>query len=105
MRTEKHFLPRADKSLKTEVDKLLAKRQQLNHLQSVKVVSHKQRTDDDWFLNSIMLDGYDVPFKYRRKQKYRDLKNAYVNVTYYPTIEVVAGMEFETMKVVRIRIT
>ena len=91
--------------MKTDVDKLLAKRRQLNHLESIKVVSHKQRNDDGWFLNSIMLDGYEVPFKYRRKQKYRDLKNAYVNVTYYPIIEVVAGMEFETMKVVRIRIT
>jgi len=91
--------------MKTDVDKLLAKRQQLNHLESVKVVSHKQRMTDGWYLNSIMLDGYDVPFKYRRKQKYRELKSAYVNVTYYPITEVVAGIEFETMKVVRIRIS
>lgn len=91
--------------MKTDVDKLLAKRRQLNHLDSVKVISHKQRPDDGWFLNAIMLDGYDVPFKYRRKQKYRELKHAYVNVTYYPITEMVAGIEFETMKVVRIRLS
>ena len=91
--------------MKSDVDKLLAKRRQLNHLDSVKVISHKQRPDDGWFRNSIMIDGYDVPFKYRRKQRYRELKNAYVNVTYYPVTEVVAGIEFETMKVVRIRLS
>ena len=91
--------------MKSDTEKLLQKREKLNHLDGVKVVSHKQRTDDGWFLNSIMIDGYDVPFKYRRKQKYRALKNAYVNVTYYTVTEVVAGMEFEVMKVVRIRLS
>ena len=91
--------------MKSDTEKLLQKREKLNHLDGVKVVSHKQRTDDGWFLNAIMIDGYDVPFKYRRKQKYRTLKNAYVNVTYYPVTEVVASMEFEVMKVVRIRLS
>jgi hypothetical protein len=50
-----------------------------------------------------MLDGYDVPFKYRRKKKYRSLQGARVNLTYYPQIERVAGMDIEVMKVVRIR--
>ncbi len=103
--SHQQLLSTADSILKTDVDKLLQKREKLNHLDGVKVVSHKQRTDDGWFLNAIMIDGYDVPFKYRRKQKYRVLTNAYVNVTYYPVTEVVAGIEFEVMKVVRIRLS
>ena len=51
-----------------------------------------------------MIDGYDVPFKYKRKKEYKDLKGQRVNLTYYPTIETVAGTEFEVMKVVRIKI-
>jgi len=50
-----------------------------------------------------MLDGYDVPFQYNRKKQYRSLQGASVNLTYYPQTENVAGMEFESMKVVRIR--
>jgi len=50
-----------------------------------------------------MLEGYDVPFKYKRKKKYRSLEGAPVNLTYYPQIEKVAGMDIEVMKVSRIR--
>ena len=89
--------------LTSDVDKLLKKRQQLNQLDMAKVVSHVQREKDGWVRNTIMLDGYDVPFRYRRKQQYRSLEGARVNLTYYPVTEQVAGMDFETMKVVRIR--
>jgi hypothetical protein len=51
-----------------------------------------------------MIEGYDVPFKYKRTKHYRDLKGQRVNLTYYPETEVVAGMEFEIMKVVRVKI-
>ena len=91
--------------MKSEVNKLLKKNQNLNQLDSVKVTSHVQRVTDDWFLNTLMLQGYDVPFKYKRKKKYRDLKGASVNLTYYPDSEQIAGMEFEFMKVVRIRLS
>ena len=91
--------------MKSEVNKLLKKNQNLNQLDSVKVTSHVQRVSDDWFLNTLMLQGYDVPFKYKRKKKYRDLKGASVNLTYYPDSEQIAGMEFEFMKVVRIRLS
>ena len=37
------------------------------------------------------------------KNSTANLQGARVNLTYYPQIEQVAGMEFETMKVVRIR--
>ncbi|XOV82382.1 MAG: hypothetical protein ACFHXK_16145 [bacterium] len=91
--------------MKYDVDKLLQKHAQLNHLDLAKVVSHVQREidDGDWVLNTLMLEGYDVPFKYRRRKKYRNLQGSPVNITYYPQIEQVAGMDIEVMKVVRIR--
>jgi len=70
----------------------------------VKVMSHVQRSAGDWIVNTIMIDGCDVPFKYKRKKEYKDLKGQRVNLTYYPAIETVAGMEFEVMNVVRIKI-
>ncbi len=91
------------KIVKSNVNKLLQKNQKLNQLDSVKVISHVQRETKEWIKNTLMLEGYDVPFKYSRKDKYKDLKGARVNLTYYPQTEQVAGMEFEYMKVVRIR--
>jgi hypothetical protein len=87
----------------SETDKLLQKHQQLNQLDAVKVVSHVQREVGDWIVNTLMLDGYEVPFKYNRKKQYRSLQGARVNLTYYPHTEQVAGMDFEIMKIVRIR--
>ncbi|MFP6827443.1 MAG: hypothetical protein VCC36_00055 [Gammaproteobacteria bacterium] len=68
-----------------------------------RVVGHVQREKDGWILNTVMLDGYDVPFKYSRKRLYRSLQGARVNLTYYPQLEQVAGLDVEIMKVVRIR--
>ena len=87
----------------SDADELLKKHAGLNHLDSVKVTSHVQRERGDWFLNTLMLDGYPVAFKYSRKRRYRSLEGARVNLTYYPDVDVVAGLEFEVMKVVRIR--
>jgi hypothetical protein len=87
----------------SDVKKLLKKHDQLNHLDMAKVVSHVQRDKDDWVLNTIMLEGYDVPFKYSRKSVYRSLVGARVNLTYYPELKSIAGVQFETMTVVRIR--
>jgi hypothetical protein len=89
--------------LKTEIDNLLQKHQKLNQLDFVKVVSHVQRKSNGWILNTILLDGYDVPFKYSRKTAYRNLEGTRINLTYYPQNESIAGLEIETMKVVRIR--
>jgi len=89
--------------LKSDVDKLLEKNRQLNQLDMARVVSHVQREKDGWVLNTVMLDGYDVPFKYSRKRLYRSLQGARVNLTYYPQLEQVAGLDIEIMKVVRIR--
>lgn len=90
--------------MEKQVKKLVETHQQLVHSKGVKVVSHVQREDDDWILHTLMLEGIDVPFKYKRKKRYRSLKGARVNLTYYPESETVAGMEFEYMKVVRIRV-
>lgn len=91
--------------MSSDVDKLLKKNRELNQLDNAKVVSHVQREVEggDWVLNTLMLEGYDVPFKYKRKKMYQDLKGAPVNLTYYRQIETVAGLEFEVMKVSRIR--
>ncbi len=87
----------------SDVKKLLKKNEQLLQLDDQKVVSHVQRDSKDWIVNTLMLDGYDVPFRYHRKRAYKSLKGALVNLTYYPQVEQVAGMDFEFMKVVRIR--
>lgn len=89
--------------MKSDVDKLLKKNVQLNQLDAVKVTSHVQREKGDWYLNTLMIEGYEVAFKYNRKKLYRSLQGASVNLTYYPQSELVAGMDFEFMKVVRIR--
>ena len=89
--------------MKSEVDELLEKNQQLNHLEMAKVHSHVQRESHEWALNTLMLAGYDVAFKYRRKRNYRSLQGAHVNLTYYATTETIAGIDIEVMKVVRIK--
>ncbi len=70
----------------------------------VKVTSHVQRDTKEWVLNTIMIEGCDVPFKYKRKKVYKNIKGQRVNLTYYPVTESIAGIKMETMKVVRIKI-
>ena len=89
---------------KSDAEKLVEKHSSLTHSQMQKVVSHVQREEGDWYLNTIMIEGVDVPFKYRRKQPYKSLKGARVNLTYYPQSEQIAGIDFEFMKVVRLKL-
>lgn len=51
-----------------------------------------------------MIEGCEIPFKYKRPRKYKNLQGQRVNLTYYPSTETVAGMDFEVMNVVRIRV-
>lgn len=88
--------------MQSDAKKLVEKNAKLIHSELVKVVSHTQRDKDDWVLHSIMIEGCDVPFKFKRKGNYKSLKGARVNITYYPVEEKVAGIPFEIMKVVRI---
>ena len=87
-----------------EPEKLLKNHPQLVHSDMLKVVSHVQRTQGEWILNTLMIDGYDVPFRYRRKQGYKSLNGQRVNLTYYPDTESIAGIVMEVMNVVRIKI-
>jgi len=90
--------------MKSTTDKLLKQHDKLVHTEQVKVVSHVQRVNDDWFLNTLMLDGVDVPFKYKRKKQYKTLQGQQVNITYYPQTELIAGIEIEIMNVVRVKL-
>jgi len=83
---------------------MLNKHPQLIQTDNISVVSHVQREQDEWHLNTLMLEDIDVPFKYKRKKIYRSLNGKKVNVTYYPSMEIVAGFEIEIMQVVRIKI-
>lgn len=91
--------------MKSPIKKLLTTHQELTHTEHVKVVSHTQREDDDWYLNTIMLEGIEPPFKYKRKKLYKSLSGQRVNLTYYPDIELIANFEIEIMRVVRIKVS
>lgn len=89
----------------SESDKLLKKHDKLIHSDHMKVVSHVQREADEWFMNTIMLEGIEVPFKYKRKKQYKSLVGQRINVTYYMDSFTVAGIDMECMTVVRLKIT
>ena len=88
-----------------EPEKLVKKHPQLTHSDGMKVTSHVQREDGEWFVNTIMVEGCDAPFRYKRKRKYRNLKGQRVNLTYYPVKESIAGLNMEIMKVVRVKVS
>lgn len=88
-----------------EPEKLIKKHEKLTHSDIMKITSHVQREKDGWFLNTLMIDGCDAPFKYKRKKKYKNLQGQRVNLTYYANTESVAGIEIEIMSVVRIRVS
>ena len=92
--------------MKSEAKKLLKKHENLTHSENMKVTSHVQRheKDSEWIINTLMIEGYEVPFKYKRNKKYKNIKGARVNLTYYPSIENVVGIDMEVMNVVRIKI-
>jgi hypothetical protein len=90
--------------MKSDPKKLLKKHDELIQSDVMKVKSHVQRNTENWVLNTLMIEGYDVPFKYKRTKQYKNLQGQRVNLTYYAETESVAGMEFEVMSVVRIKI-
>lgn len=91
--------------MNTDPKKLLKKHAELVHTDMLKVISHVQRDAGEWIINTLMVEGYDVAFKYKRKKAYKSLQGQRVNLTYYPDVEAVAGMTIEIMVVVRIRIS
>ncbi|MEE9357651.1 hypothetical protein [Candidatus Vondammii sp. HM_W22] len=90
--------------MKSTVDQLLDKHKPLIHSDFRKVVSHVQRDGGEWFVNTLIIEGCDVPFKYKRKKAYKNLTGQRVNLTYYANLQMVAGIEMEMMKVVRLKI-
>ena len=91
--------------MKSEPEKLVKKHEKLTHSDMMKVISHVQREAGEWMINTLMIEGCDVAFRYKRKQKYKSLKGQRVNLTYYPTTETIAGIQMEVMNVVRIKIS
>lgn len=89
--------------MQSDPKKLTEKNKSLIHSELMKVVTHTQRDSGEWVLHTVMIEGCDVPFKFKRKGNYQSLKGARVNITYYRDEESVAGMPFEIMKVVRIK--
>lgn len=89
--------------MQSDSKKLVEKNEALTHSEMMKVISHSQRDQGEWVLHSLMVEGCEVPFKFKRKGNYQNLKGARVNITYYPQEEEVAGLAFEYMKVVRIK--
>ena len=86
-----------------DVKKLLGLHESLVHSERKRVLSHVQRDSGAWIINTIMLDGYSVPFKFKRRKPYKNLNRMFVNLTYYPTTESVANIDMEVMNVIRIR--
>lgn len=91
------------KSISSTSDDLLKKNQKLIHSSFQKVTSHVQRQEDEWITNTIMIEGCDTPFQYKRKKLYQNLKDTQVDITYYSTKKEIGGFEFETFNIVRIR--
>ena len=90
--------------METDPKKLLKRHDSLIHSDMLKVTSHVQRTAGDWIINTVMVEGCEAPFKFKRQRQYKNLAGARINVTYYPGVENVAGFELEVMNVVRIKI-
>ena len=90
--------------MKSSPEKLVKKHEALIHSDMRKVTSHVQREAGDWIINTVMIEGCDAPFKYKRKKLYKNLKGQRVNLTYYPDTEMVAGLNIEIMTIVRIKI-
>ena len=89
----------------SDPDRLQKMNDSLVHSDGLKVISHVQRDLGDWKLNTLLVEGYDVPFKFKRKDAYRNLTGARVNITYYAGSETVAGIGMEIMNIVRIRLS
>jgi len=89
--------------MQSDPKKLVEKNNNLTHSELMKVISHVQREQGEWVLHTLMVEGCDVPFKFKRQGNYQSLKGARVNMTYYPEQETIGGMDFEVMRVVRIK--
>ena len=63
-------------SMKSESEKLTKKHPNLTHSEMMKVTSHVQRESGQWIVNTIMVEGCEAPFRYKRKQLYKKKRSA-----------------------------
>tara|TARA_R110001583_G_scaffold75595_2_gene207951 strand:- start:450 stop:725 length:276 start_codon:yes stop_codon:yes gene_type:complete len=89
--------------MKSDPEKLTEEHRELTHSDECLVISHVQRESAEWFVNTLMIEDCDIPFKYRRKKRYKSLQGQRVNLTYYPGSESIAGLEIDIMNIVRIK--
>jgi len=89
----------------TNLKKFMSENEQLIHSKMKKVESHVQRQVDNWIQNTVLIEGCETPFKYKRQKKYKSLQGARVDIIYYPSTEQIAGISFEFMKVIKINIS
>ena len=59
--------------MKSEPEKLISRHKVLVHSEMLKVNSHVQRVAGEWIINTLMVEGCEVPFKYKRKRKYNQI--------------------------------
>lgn len=85
--------------------KLLSEHSALTHSSMQKVSSHVQRREGDWVLNTVLIEGQEIPFKYKRRRVYKSLRGARVDIIYYPDTESIAGMDFPFMRVIKINLS
>ncbi len=91
------------KTVRADRKALHQKQPQLLEALEQKVVSHTQRNEPDWVVHTLMLEGCDSPFQFRRPRGYRSLVGARVNLSYYIETQELAGEAFQIMRVVRVR--
>lgn len=91
--------------VKSSPEKLIKKHKELTQSDMLKVLSHVQRNDGEWIINTLMIESCSAPFRFKRRKGYKNLTGARVNMTYYPDVETVAGFDLDVMNVVRIRVS
>ncbi|MDX1451277.1 MAG: hypothetical protein R3183_01885 [Oleiphilaceae bacterium] len=89
--------------VKTTLKALHAKHPELLEAQNQKVLRHTQRREGEWVIHTLMIEGVDAPFQFRRPKELRPLEGCRVNLSYYIDSQKLAGEDFEVMKVVRVR--
>lgn len=60
--------------MKSSLDKMLANHNKLIHTEGVKITSHTQREVEEWVQHTVMIEGCDVPFKFKRPKNFDALR-------------------------------
>jgi hypothetical protein len=90
---------------KTALQLLLETHPNLVHSELCRVTSHVQREEDGWYVNTLLIAKTDVPFIFKRRKKYNKLVDRVVVIKYITEGYDIWGVDLETMKVVRIKVS